>query len=50
MDLRISDEQRLLQERARRFTDDHLIVHESACEAAGGLDEGGPGSRPEGHC
>jgi alkylation response protein AidB-like acyl-CoA dehydrogenase len=38
MDLRITEEQRLLQERARRFTDDHLIVHERACEAAGGLD------------
>jgi acyl-CoA dehydrogenase len=40
VDLRLTDEQRLLQQRARRFAEDHLIPHEAECEASGSLSAG----------
>lgn len=39
LDLRATPQQRSLQERARRFTKDHLIEHERECERDGGLSE-----------
>jgi acyl-CoA dehydrogenase len=39
MDVSLTDRQRLLQQRARRFTDEHLIAHELECESGEGLSE-----------
>ncbi len=39
MDLRLSDADRDLQQRARAFTDQHLIPHEQECEDNDGLSE-----------